>query len=272
MALSLQGESGQQDQSLEVAMRMIGHRVLLVSGDSASRVLPIQREGETYRIAFATEFGFVPDDIVGISNEVLKEAGVDMGYILEVKECESQDVVYSFQVGDVSNPDIMPCRSRAVEKGCYTVDLTLLNPTWAMAQHQDDDAGSGFEKMTNPSILALLMLTLSFLVVAKQRQDIIPASEGVAVGQFTFNPRTSVLTLGQDNTELTGKEAELLMVLLGSANQTMEREAILKAVWGGESYIGRTLDVFVSKLRKRLARDPSIKIVNVRGVGYKLVV
>ena len=62
----LYGNGGQQDQSMEVAMRMIGHRVLLVSGDSASRVLPIEREGETYRIAFASEFGFVPDDIVGI--------------------------------------------------------------------------------------------------------------------------------------------------------------------------------------------------------------
>ena len=270
---ALHSDPGQLDQSMEVAMRMIGHRVLLTAGDSTSRVLPIQREGETFRIEFASEFGFVPDDIVGISNEVLNEAGLTRGYILEVKECETGDVVYSFQVGDVSKPDMMPCRARAVIEGCYTVHLTLLDPLEAIAFSAEVGSNDGgLEKMTNPSILAVLMLTLSFLVVAKQRQEVGPDSESLVVGSFTFDTKTSILSFGSEKTELTGKEADLLMVLIASANQTLERETILKAVWGGETYIGRTLDVFVSKLRKRLAKDPSIKIVNVRGVGYKLVV
>jgi DNA-binding response OmpR family regulator len=55
-------------------------------------------------------------------------------------------------------------------------------------------------------------------------------------------------------------------------NSTVEREHILKTIWGDEgSYIGRTLDVFISKLRKRLEADTKVKIVNVRGVGYKLI-
>jgi DNA-binding response OmpR family regulator len=73
--------------------------------------------------------------------------------------------------------------------------------------------------------------------------------------------------------ELTSKEADLLLVLHESANKTVEREMILKRVWGDEGdYVGRTLDVFISKLRKRLEFDPSIKIINTRGVGYKLAV
>jgi DNA-binding response OmpR family regulator len=81
------------------------------------------------------------------------------------------------------------------------------------------------------------------------------------------------LILGNEVTELTGKEVALLTVLHDSVNQTVEREVILNKVWGDEGdYIGRTLDVFISKLRKKLAADPDLKIANIRGVGYKLIV
>ena len=73
--------------------------------------------------------------------------------------------------------------------------------------------------------------------------------------------------------ELTSKEADLLLLLCDSANTTVERENILKTVWGDEgSYVGRTLDVFISKLRKKLEADETIKILNIRGVGYRLVI
>ena len=77
----------------------------------------------------------------------------------------------------------------------------------------------------------------------------------------------------KEKTELSSKEADLLMLLYSSLNQTLERETILNKVWGDEGdYVGRTLDVFISKLRKKLEQDPEIKIVNVRGVGYKMVI
>ena len=81
-----------------------------------------------------------------------------------------------------------------------------------------------------------------------------------------------VLTREDESTELTSKEADLLVVLHSSVNNTIEREVILNSVWGDEGdYVGRTLDVFVSKLRKKLSADPNIKITNIRGVGYRLI-
>jgi DNA-binding response OmpR family regulator len=75
-----------------------------------------------------------------------------------------------------------------------------------------------------------------------------------------------------DRIELTGKEAELLLVLCEKPNETIDRATILNKVWGDEGdYVGRTLDVFISKLRKKLDYDSRLKIVNVRGVGYKFV-
>ncbi|MBT8195742.1 MAG: winged helix-turn-helix domain-containing protein, partial [Bacteroidia bacterium] len=68
------------------------------------------------------------------------------------------------------------------------------------------------------------------------------------------------------------KEADLLLLLYNSANTTVERETILIRVWGNDGdYVGRIMDVFISKLRKKLEADTSVKIVNIRGIGYKLV-
>ena len=76
-----------------------------------------------------------------------------------------------------------------------------------------------------------------------------------------------------ERTELTGKEAELLHLLYRQANSTIDRGIILKEVWGDEGdYVGRTLDVYISKLRKKLEADNRLKIINLRGIGYKLII
>jgi DNA-binding response OmpR family regulator len=82
-----------------------------------------------------------------------------------------------------------------------------------------------------------------------------------------------VLFLKAKTIELSSKESELLLLLFSHKNKTLEREFLLHVIWGDEGdYVGRTLDVFISKLRKKLEADPSLKIVNIRGVGYRFVV
>jgi DNA-binding response OmpR family regulator len=84
---------------------------------------------------------------------------------------------------------------------------------------------------------------------------------------------TFSLSYNEQKTELSAKESDLLEFLAKHLNQRVEKDKILKAVWGDDGdYVGRTLDVFISKLRKKLAADNSIRIVNIRGIGYQLVV
>tara|TARA_B110000046_G_C13004434_1_gene403715 strand:- start:1725 stop:1979 length:255 start_codon:yes stop_codon:yes gene_type:complete len=81
------------------------------------------------------------------------------------------------------------------------------------------------------------------------------------------------LTLKAQSIELSSKESDLLCLLSSNENKTLKREYILNVVWGDEGdYVGRTLDVFISKLRKKLEADSSLKIVNIRGVGYRFVI
>jgi len=81
------------------------------------------------------------------------------------------------------------------------------------------------------------------------------------------------LNLKAQTIELSSKETDLLHLLYSNENQTLEREEILNKVWGDEGdYVGRTLDVFISKLRKKLEADSNVRIINVRGMGYRFVV
>jgi DNA-binding response OmpR family regulator len=95
----------------------------------------------------------------------------------------------------------------------------------------------------------------------------------VGLGQFQFD--FSNLTLTKNDTEktLTQKEAEVLKLLYYHRNRVLKREEILKHVWGDDDYfMGRSMDVFISKLRKYLKEDPTVQIVNYHGIGFKLEV
>jgi len=93
----------------------------------------------------------------------------------------------------------------------------------------------------------------------------------LAIGKFTFNPDEFTLKSTGEERVLTKKEAGILKLLAEQKNKVIERELIANMVWGDDSYfVGRSLDVFITKLRKYLADDDSISITNVHGVGFKL--
>jgi DNA-binding response OmpR family regulator len=93
------------------------------------------------------------------------------------------------------------------------------------------------------------------------------------IGKYHFDYLDQTLRHGKTTIELTTKEAELLKLFCLNVNQLVEREIALKLIWGNDSYFtGRSMDVFITKLRKYLKDDPNIELMNVHGSGYKLVV
>lgn len=92
-----------------------------------------------------------------------------------------------------------------------------------------------------------------------------------ALGQFIFDYANLTLSNSDSQIKLTSREAEVLRLLCANRNRVLKREEILKSVWGDDDYfLGRSLDVFISKLRKYLKEDPGIQIQNYHGVGFKL--
>lgn len=105
-------------------------------------------------------------------------------------------------------------------------------------------------------------------IQTKQANDIL------TLGQYTFNfPKQSLMYLNEPPVLLTHRESQLLFHLIKNKNQVLDRSLILKKLWDNDDFFSaRSMDVFITKLRKKLSKDPSIKIVNARGVGYKLMV
>jgi DNA-binding response OmpR family regulator len=97
------------------------------------------------------------------------------------------------------------------------------------------------------------------------------AEEVISIGAYRFDPRNLTLHHVSGDKVLTQKEAEVLALLSRHRDRVLKREEILKSVWGNDDYfLGRSLDVFISKLRKYLKEDPSLEIVNYHGVGFRL--
>lgn len=93
------------------------------------------------------------------------------------------------------------------------------------------------------------------------------------IGKYHFDIKNQVLKLGNVEQKLTKKETRILTFLCENMNDIASREQILKNIWGNDDYFsGRSMDVFISKIRKYLAEDEKIQIINIHGVGFKLEV
>ena len=93
------------------------------------------------------------------------------------------------------------------------------------------------------------------------------------LGNFTFDTQKQLLQIGEKQTKLTTKENELLALLCSHANEILQRDFALKTLWIDDNYFNaRSMDVYITKLRKHLKDDPQIEIINIHGKGYKLII
>ncbi|MBU28439.1 MAG: DNA-binding response regulator [Flavobacteriales bacterium] len=96
--------------------------------------------------------------------------------------------------------------------------------------------------------------------------------DDIKIGKLTFNPKMQILSKDDFKVSLTTKESDLLILLYKNKNDILERDHALKAIWGDDNYFnGRSMDVYIAKLRKYLKHDEQVKIINVHGRGFKLL-
>jgi DNA-binding response OmpR family regulator len=144
------------------------------------------------------------------------------------------------------------------------------------AKSRTEDVIRGFEEGGNdylkkPFSLEELLLRIKELLRRSTKEA--PLDTVTPVGQYTFFPQKQELWLGGAmHCKLSHRENELLILLLLKKNQVLDRTEALTRVWGEDTFFNRrTMDVFMTKLRKHLHQDPAIEIINIRGVGYKLI-
>lgn len=146
------------------------------------------------------------------------------------------------------------------------------------AKSMKEDTIEGFkvggdDYLTKPFSMEELVLRIKAILKRTERSDgSNSAVQEFRIGTYTFNPTLNVLRHPKEEHKLTSREVELLRLLTQNMNDVLERNFALRAIWSEDNYFNaRSMDVYIARLRKYLAHDPNIEILNVHGKGFKLV-
>jgi len=178
-----------------IAMRMIGHEVLLHAGDSTSRVLPVKQLSDNeYQLQFENRFSFEPASLVKIVQRVVAAHHLPADYIVNVMDCAGKDVIYGYAMSASEQDNIVPCQGRKQLKSCYYMTIRFPHSGWG-----------GFPKQYIIALAGLLVLAVCWwqwrwYTKAKRAPAISPEEQpepleatplkdqSIQVGKFLFYP------------------------------------------------------------------------------------
>ena len=247
---------------VNLALRQTGDALLLHQGDSASVIPPVQRAGENEFIVQMNsgfDYTYLPEFLAA----AFEDYGINQPYKVMVRSCETGLLVLGYNKAALER-DTVACRDRGDDLSCASIHVVF------------DPQESSEEK--NLAGLAWLLIpvagvggVLLFRKKGVHRQE--GSVDEIVMGNYRFNPKNQKLSLADQEYELTFRESKLLHYFSIHADEVLNRDEIMAAVWEDEGIVvGRSLDVFISRLRKILKADDSVSIKTVHGVGYRMEV
>jgi DNA-binding winged helix-turn-helix (wHTH) protein len=250
----------------QILLRNIGHEILLHAGDSTSRVLPVREIApHEYQVRFENEFTFQADSLVKIIRRSLEKDPLAKDYIVNVLNCSGKEVLFGYAISQKEQNNIVPCLGRKQPRGCYLINIRFQNT--GIASIPNGYMVGGLSVFAFIGLLAVRPFRTRRSRVGTTDTN----AAGLQVGHALFEPGKRQITISGITTELTPKENNLLKIFADSPGDLIERHRLQKEIWEDEGVIvGRSLDMFISKLRKKLEGDASIQVVNVHGKGYRL--
>ena len=253
---------------VNLALRQVGHHLLLAQQDSASPIAPVQYDGQ-YGFTLPLKRSFAYDQLPALLEQAFADYKITASYELMVISCSQGTPLLGYNKYAVSQESV-PCLGREQAIDCTNIFVQF---------EQEEEDYFHIPKSALVWLLFPLLLGLGLFIARKKKP--IRAGEPVKMedtphlllGQFRYEPQNQRLLQGEDIIELTFRENKLLNLLASQPNTVLERAHILSVVWEDEGVVvGRSLDVFISRLRKLLKSDSTVQIKTIHGVGYRLEV
>ena len=177
---------------------------------------------------------------------------------------------------DICIVDVMLPKLDGFELATYIREVNTQIPIiFVTAKSMQEDKIKGLQigaddYITKPFSIEELVLKINIFLKRKFINDE-GTSSTVKIGNYTLDANNLKLTLNGADRKITQRECELLQALASKKNEIVKRKFLLESIWGKEDYfLGRSMDVFISRLRKHLSEDPKVVIENVHGVGFRL--
>ena len=260
-------------ESVNLALRQVAHQLYKLCGNHTARIEAVERKGpNTFSIRVDEYVDY--DKLPAIMEQALTDFNLPKKYNVALKNCENDKIELGYTYIALKREEVA-CKGREYEMNCSRIELIFYN--------QDSE-----EPIWNYLLITLLLGSIIGLIlykyassknIAEQMEeteaDTVEAvkDNSIIIGKFRFDYTNQSLSTIEEVTSLTFRESKLLHYLVSNSNQVLTRDQIQANVWEDEGVIvGRSLDVFISRLRKILKSDESIQIKSIHGVGYRLEV
>jgi len=230
--------------------------------DSTSLILPVKKiTNEKFELSFQSQLAFNPDSLVVFVKNSIDKTSLPKNYRVEVIQCNDKEVAYSYEVKNNKDQSIIPCGGRELPLNCYTIQVQFI---------KNKANRYGYFWFIG-AVFILLGLVWWLYQIKNKTKDQSNNPLFYKIGSYKFDKDQSKLLYVEKEIGLSKKECELLEIFATHPNEVIKREKLSKKVWEDNGVIvGRSLDTYISKLRKKLQEDESIKLTNIHGVGYKL--
>lgn len=251
---------------VNLALRKAADKILDLSGDSVSFIPPV-RQYEASTFSLRLEGKIVYDSLPGILENALNMYGINVQYLVSIANCDDGQILLGYSRNDLHSN--VPCVGRDMSARC--VILELLFPSYVIQENKR--SYYYYLALVGCFLLGLMIYQKIRITPGERRSSNESKVDVIYFGDTIFDLSNQLLVVRGIEKTLTFRESKLLNFFLKHQNQLLERDQILSEVWGDEGImVGRSLDVFVSRLRKLLKSDPAIKIATVHGVGYRFEV
>jgi hypothetical protein len=256
-----------------ILLRKMVHELLWSSGDSTSTILPVKKiDAFEYRLLPEKPLPLSPDSFVAIINQNIKEYKLSTPFTASVVRKKNNETVYAFAASLKPAEQTLACQGRILPEDDYYIRFVFAPATTAAWKQYAWWCGAILS--LGGTAIWLKKKKVAVVLPSPNNYNNNSLAEGqLTIGRYYFKPYQQLLQLDDTIIPLTGKESRVLHLLAIQPNTLVQKEVLKKEVWEDEGVlISRSLDMFISKLRKKLSNDPAVKIGNVHGQGYRLEV